>query len=223
MIGNIAHQWRQPLSVLSLVIQNLRYDFKEGRLTENELEEHVAKALRAIEQMTSTIDDYRDFFKPSRLPENFSVMKAIEDCIELVDATLKAHNIFLAASGPRELGLFGYPSEFSQIILNLISNAKDALQERKIAQGRIEIAVTAHGDGATIAVRDNAGGIAPEHIEKVFDPYFTTKEKGTGIGLYMTRAIVEQHMHGSIRAENSGEGALFTLSLPRNLTASDAT
>ena len=221
MIGNIAHQWRQPLSILGLVIQNLRYDFSEGRLAQGDLEAYVAKALRAIGQMSNTIDDFRDFFKPSRVAEAFSPVGAINDCVELVGASLKANNVAISIRGAGELELFGYPSEFSQIILNLISNAKDALVERRIARGQIAITVVPDAEGVVVVVQDNAGGIPCRYLEKIFDPYFTTKEKGTGIGLYMARTIVEQHMHGTIVAENLGDCAVFTLTLPRDLTGNN--
>ena len=218
MIGNIAHQWRQPLSSLGLVVQNLRYDFKEGRIGEVEMEDYVTKAMKAIGQMSSTIDDFRDFFKPSRQPERFSPVPAIRSCVELVGASFEAHDIEVGVSGPPELQVIGYPSEFSQVVLNLLANAKDALVERKVVQGRIEISVAASAEGVVIAVADNAGGIEAEHLEKIFDPYFTTKDKGTGIGLYMTRTIVEQHMRGTIRAENTADGARLTVDLPGDLT-----
>ncbi len=218
MIGNIAHQWRQPLAVLGLLIQNLRYDFREERLTEPDLEGYVAKAMRAIEQMSTTIDDFRNFFKPSRRAERFCVLTAIEDCLALVSASLRNGGIEGSVIGARAIELTGYPSEFAQIMLNLITNAKDALLERQAAAGRIEIAVASTDKGIVVTVSDNAGGIAAEDLERIFDPYFTTKEMGTGIGLYMTRTIVEQHMHGTIRAENSGAGAQFTINLPGNQT-----
>lgn len=214
MIGNIAHQWRQPLTVLGLLIQNLYYDFKGGELTEKELKEYVDKGLRTIERMTTTIDDFRNFFKPSLQAEEFIILKPIEDCLSLIGASLKHNNIEVSITGAQDIKLIGYPNDFSQIMLNLITNAKDAILERKITAGRIDIAVASTGHGVVVSVRDNAGGIVPENLEKIFDPYFTTKESGTGIGLHMVRTIVEQHMHGTITAQNSEEGALFRISLP---------
>lgn len=222
MIGNIAHQWRQPLSMLSLVIQNLRYDAREGRLDDPGLDAYIARAMRAIEQMTTTIDDFRDFFKPSRQPEFFAPLRSVEDCRALLDASLKAHGIALVVGGRAELLLHGYPGEFSQIILNLIGNAKDALLERRRAEGCITVEVYGRDGRVFVAVADNAGGIPAAHLDRIFDPYFTTKSKGTGIGLYMTKTIIEQHMHGAIRAENGAAGALFVIELPeaRPATAS---
>lgn len=219
MVGNIAHQWRQPLSILSLVIQNLHYDSKEGCLTENALESYIARARHAIGQMTDTIDKFRDFFKPSRGPEMFSPLRIVEHCQELLAASLAAHGIELAVGGAADIVMRGYPGEFSQIILNLVGNAKDAMLERGVAHGRIAIEVAARQGGVAVAVADNAGGIAGEHMEKIFDPYFTTKSKGAGIGLYMAKTIIEQHMYGSIRAENDGAGARFCIEMPTAPTA----
>lgn len=219
MVGNIAHQWRQPLSILSLVIQNLHYDSKEGCLTENALESYIARARHAIGQMTETIDNFRDFFKPSRGPELFSPLRIVEHCRELLAAGLAAHGIELVVGGAADIVMQGYPGEFSQIILNLVGNAKDALLERGVAHGRIAIEVAARQGCVAVAVADNAGGIAGGHMEKIFDPYFTTKSKGTGIGLYMAKTIIEQHMNGSIRAENDGAGARFCIEVPAAPTA----
>lgn len=219
MIGNIAHQWRQPLSVLALVVQNLKYDLKEGRIGMAEVEESVARAMKTIEQMSATIDDFRNFFKPLRQPEQFSPLRTIHDCNDLVGASLAAHGIALGIAGPADFAAYGYPSEFAQIVLNLISNSKDAIVERGITDGRIDIAIAAGGRGFVVTVQDNAGGIALDHVDRIFDPYFTTKEKGTGIGLYMTRTIVEQHMHGTIEAGNAAHGLRFTIDLPTNLAA----
>lgn len=216
MIGNIAHQWRQPLSVLGLTVQNLRYDFKEGRLDEAGLDQYVGKALKAVDSMSSTIDDFRDFFKPNREAESFSPLQALRECGNLIEPSLKASGIELAIDAPPHLEVKGYPNEFAQVILNLISNAKDVIVERKVARGRIEVRAADIGDGVTVTVEDNAGGVRGDHMEKIFDPYFTTKDKGTGIGLYMCRTIIEQHMHGSIRVENTDAGARFTLRLPKN-------
>ena len=215
MVGNIAHQWRQPLTLLALIVQNLRYDFKDGLLTEAEFDKEAAGAMRAIEQMSNTIDDFRDFFKPSQQVVNFSAIGAIEDTLEMVDASLANNGIEASVGGPREAELAGYPSEFGHVVLNLITNAKEALLERKIAAGRIEIGVAPTAGSVVVTVRDNAGGIAPENLEKIFDPYFSTKEGGTGIGLYMVALIVKQHMHGTVEAENRGEGAEFCLRFPR--------
>jgi PAS domain S-box-containing protein len=223
MIGNIGHQWRQPLNILGLLVQNLRYDFHEGRLGADDLDAYVDKAMKAIGQMSATIDDFRNFFQPNRQAEDFNPQACIADCARLLEASLKANQIELRVQGAPELRMHGYPGELSRVLLNILTNAKEALAERKtLVERHIDVALTGDGDDVVVTIGDNAGGIAPEHMEKVFDPYFTTKEKGTGIGLYMARIVVEQRLHGSIHVENTVEGARFTLRLPRNTLADKA-
>lgn len=216
MIGNIAHQWRQPLSVLGLILQNIAMDHEDNDLTDEALKRYVTDAMKSIRQMSTTIDDFRDFFRPNRLKEKFKSGQAVEASLNLMSASLKNNNIEVDVSGPDNIEIYGYPNEFAQVLLNLISNARDALVERKPNRPSIEIETCADMGNRTFAitVRDNAGGIPDNIAEKIFDPYFTTKEMGTGIGLYMTRTIVEQHMGGKIFFRNQGDGAAFTITLP---------
>jgi signal transduction histidine kinase len=220
MIGNIAHQWRQPLSVLGLILQNVSLDFEDNLLNAEELKHYVADAMKSIHQMSSTIDDFRDFFRPNRTKECYKIVQAVGESLSLVSASLKNNNIDVQIKGPDDLEICGYRNEIAQVMLNLLSNAKDALVERKPNQPRIEIEMQGNMEKRMLAitVRDNAGGIPEEVAEKIFDPYFTTKGKGTGIGLYITKTIVEQHMGGTIFFRNHGEGAEFTITLPLALS-----
>jgi len=214
MIGNIAHQWRQPLSVLGLILQNIQIDFEDRQLDGDALSHYVADAMNSIRQMSSTIDDFRDFFSPARYATAFNVCQAIQDALNLVNASLKNNNIAVELSGPQDIQMIGHPNELAQILLNLLGNAKDALLEKMPTHPAIKIDTTSDGRHATIVVRDNAGGVSPEIAEKIFDPYFTTKDKGTGIGLYMVKTIVEQRMGGTIVFRNGNHGAEFTIALP---------
>lgn len=219
MIGNIAHQWRQPLSTLGLVIQNIHSDYRENGLDEDALEKYVDTARRAIHRMSCTIDDFRDFFRPSRVREQFSIQHSIRETIGLLAAMLKNNGIEITLSGDPALGAYGHPNEFSQVILNFVVNAKDALVAGKVPKGRIDIALGERDGCAVVTVRDNAGGIPEDQLEKIFDPYFTTKANGTGIGLHMNRTIIEQHMNGSITCGNLFDGsrrtgAEFTITIP---------
>lgn len=220
MIGNIAHQWRQPLSTLGVVVQNIQNDYQEKMLGESALENYVGTAMRAIQRMSSTIDDFRDFFRPNRAMERFPVHQSIHETMQLVDAMLKNNRISIRLFGDQELAVFGYPNEFSQAVLNVIANAKDALVDKKVPYGHIDIELSAANGWGVISIRDNAGGIPEEAMEKIFDPYFTTKPNGTGIGLYMSKIIIEKHMGGRISCCNSQGGAEFTLSLPLPVDAS---
>jgi PAS domain S-box-containing protein len=219
MIGNIAHQWRQPLSTLGVVIQNIHSDFREGVLDEGELAKYVDTAKRVIQRMSCTIDDFRDFFRPSRVKEQFSIYQSIEETIRLLAAMLKNNGIEIALTGDPDLVAYGHPNEFSQVILNFVVNAKDALVERKTPKGHIDIALNVRDGNGAVTIRDNAGGIDEDQLEKIFDPYYTTKANGTGIGLHMNRTIIEQHMSGSITCRNLFDreqrlGAEFSITIP---------
>ncbi|HEX5363458.1 MAG TPA: PAS domain S-box protein [Gallionella sp.] len=219
MIGNIAHQWRQPLSTLGLVVQNIHSDYREGGLDEQALDTYVDTATRAIQRMSCTIDDFRDFFRPSRVSESFSVYQSIQEAIQLLDAMLKNNGISTGLIGDTTLRAFGHANEFSQVILNFMVNAKDALVEKKAAKGHIDIQLSASDERAVVTIGDNAGGIDEGLMERIFDPYFTTKASGTGIGLYMCKIIIEQHMNGGISCRNLFEGdkrsgVEFTITIP---------
>lgn len=217
MIGNIAHQWRQPLSVLGLSFQNMRLDYKAGTLDEPAMDHYVDDALNVVNTMSGTIDDFRHFFRPATEMVEFDLSDAIAQATGLTSASLRQHGIALQmkeicpANGCCLLA-HGYPNQFSQVLLNLLTNAKDALIERNVSGGRIEIACSCGGDRATVTVSDNGGGIPDELLSKIFDPYFTTKASGSGIGLYMSKMIMD-NMGGSIEAHNGSDGAEFTLTL----------
>lgn len=214
MIGNIAHQWRQPLSTLGLAVQNIHADYREKILNDSALEKYVETAKQAIQRMSCTIDDFRNFFRPNRVRECFSIYQAIYEAIQLLDAMLKNNGIAVRLTGNQRLKALGHPNEFSQVILNFMVNAKDALIERAVPQGRIDIELSEHDGRGVAAIRDNAGGVNNEDMEKIFDPYFTTKLGGTGIGLYINKMIIEKHMNGSITFRNTSEGAEFTIIIP---------
>lgn len=214
MIGNIAHQWRQPLSTLGLVVQNILSDYQDGALSESVLEKYVGTAKQAIQRMSCTIDDFRDFFRPNRVKERFSIHQSIDVTMQLLGAMLKNNGIAIRLTGDPGLKILGHPNDFSQVILNFVANAKDALVERKVPQGRIDIELTEHDGWGVVTIRDNAGGIINDDLEKIFDPYFTTKPNGTGIGLHMSKTIIEKHMSGRITCRNVSEGAEFTITVP---------
>lgn len=220
MVHNIAHQWRQPLNALGLLIHNIRDDFEYGALTAASLQQATADAQRLLERMSRTIDDFRDFFRPDREMADFDVGAAVRDALFITEASLRNYNIEVAAEIPDGIVAAGYPSQFSQAVLNLLVNAKEALQQRGPG-GRIGVRLAAADGSAVVTVDDDAGGIAPEVLPKVFEPYFTTKEQGSGIGLYMAKMIIEKNMNGSIEASNTPAGARFAISIPLRTTAGD--
>ncbi len=232
MVGAIAHQWRQPLNALALTIQDVKDAYEFGELSGDYINEMVAKSMRHIEFMSKTIDDFRNFFKPDQLAQLFNPRQIVEEAVELLSAQLHAHDIAIGFScdcthyqQEEECGLVcnGFPSELKQVLLNILSNAFDAIAERQQKGisgylGRIAITVKPQGTCCMIAVDDNGGGIDPAVMDRIYDPFFTTKEegKGTGIGLYMSKMIVEEHMGGKLGAENIPEGTRFTIDLTRD-------
>lgn len=217
MIGNIAHQWRQPLNALGLVLQNLKFSYEIGDLDDEVMNRSITKADVITRGMSKTIDDFRDFFKPNKAKEYFNINKSVLDAVSLVESTLEHHKIELIKDFEEdEIEIFGFPNEFSQVILNVISNAKDAVLEHKIESPKIIIKTKTVDNDIFISIKDNAVGVKEDIIHKIFEPYFTTKDEvqGTGIGLYMSKIIIERNMNGQIYVENAKDGANFIIKLP---------
>jgi two-component system CheB/CheR fusion protein len=220
MIGSIAHQWRQPLNLLSIKKDLLILSFEKGELDESSLMQYNKSFNDTIQYMSKTIDDFRNFFKPSKEKSNFDIVKSITDTVHMIDAQLKQQGIELrinCTEDTQQLYYYGYPSEFKQVIINLIKNAQDIIKEKKI-QGQIEITIKHSDTTLTIEIEDNGGGIEEKIFPKIFEPYFTTKfqSQGTGLGLYMSKTIIERNMGGKLEAKNRKNGALFTITLRRD-------
>jgi signal transduction histidine kinase len=215
MIGNIAHQWRQPLNTLSLIMQNIYYSYKDELLTTEQLEHSTQKGQAIMENMSKTIDDFRNFFSTQKVPHLFSISESIHSAVELIAASYQQNNIALEFDLDESAQLLGHSNEFAQVILNLLSNAKDAFMQRQSSPAVVTIKSYQDNGTIIVTVEDNAGGIADDIINKVFEPYFTTKHKdvGTGIGLYMSKMIIK-NMEGQIQVENYNSGALFRITLP---------
>jgi len=167
-----------------------------------------------LQRRSALPDDFRDFFKPQREKTEFPLDRAIDHALKIVGASFQDHDITINFAAGEEILVKGFPNEFSQVLLNLLNNAKDAILERGRRDGKIDIAFGQDEENIRVSVRDNAGGIPAAVLPKIFDPYFTTKEKGTGIGLYMSKMIMD-HMDGTIAACNAGEGAELILTLPK--------
>ena len=216
MIGAIAHQWRQPLNALSLVLQNMQLQYRMGQLSEESMQRLQGKADQLILHMSRTIDEFRNFFKPSKIKETFALAQALHSAGNILEGVFKNHNIELSIDCADDLLLTGVPGEFSQVILNLLSNAKDSILTAKQAQPRIYIHARKVALQVQIDVEDNGGGIDPVILHKIYEPYFTTKEEGrsTGIGLYMSKMIIENNMYGRLEASALPRGTRFTILLP---------
>ncbi|MBF0536852.1 MAG: PAS domain S-box protein [Nitrospirae bacterium] len=217
MVSYIAHQWRQPLNALNIMLFNIEdvCHIEEGdpELLNNLLKDATAIILK----MSTTIDDFRNFFKHSKEKVLFSVKNIIAETLAIVEPSFKFHNINVTLIDNDDIFITGFSNEYSQVILNIMNNAKDAILEKKITAGKITIAFYEDNQGSVVTITDNAGGIAPDIMDRIFEPYFTTKMegKGTGIGLYMSKMIIEEHMNGSITATNTTDGAMFTIIVPQ--------
>lgn len=240
MIGAIAHQWRQPLNAINLVAQDIEGAYKFGELNERYISKSIYDITQQVHFMSNTIDDFRNFFKPDKEKILFSVNNAIKEVFILVYDLIKKMNISLSlnclyegalniktecvkddiCSCKPEIKILGYPNEFKQVVLNIIANARDAIIERRAnnlfkdkEKEFILIEILKDNDMVTIKFKDNGGGIPEGLIDKVFDQYVTSKKEGTGIGLYMSKIIIETNMDGKIKVKNIDNGAMLTLEL----------
>jgi len=217
MISNIAHQWRQPLNALGLVMQNLKFSYDMGELDDKIMDRSITKANLLTSNMSKTIDDFRNFFKPNKLKDLFNINDTILKAVNLVESTFEHNKIEIIKDlHTDEINILGFSNEFSQVILNILSNSKDALIFNEIKDSKVIIKSYINNENIFITIEDNALGIPMDIIDKIFDPYFTTKEegKGTGIGLYMSKIIIESNMNGKITAENRDNGSMFTIKIP---------
>ncbi len=216
MIGNIAHQWRQPLSILGLIITNIEDMHKYNDVDEEVLANLIGKSRRLIDKMSQTIDDFRYFFKPKMDKESFSIYDSIFSTMELVEENFKFYKIKVSIENIDDFKAYGYKNQYSQVIFNIINNAIDALAESNIKNKKIDIGITSDGLYNIVKIKDNAGGIDEFIAQEIFEPYFSTKlsKQGTGLGLYMARLIIEKNFNGSIKFNNADEGACFNISIP---------
>ncbi len=198
MLGNIAHQWRQPLTRMGYILMNIEAKDKEKR-HEKKLEE----ASIQLEFMSQTINDFRDFYAPNKAKEEFSLQLATQESLEIMKHTFQSDNIEIELIVKEDTMLFNYKNEYKQVLLNLLSNAKDILKERSIVNPKVTITL----EQGSIKVEDNAGGVPKAILKRVFEPYFTTKEGNSGIGLYMSKMIVERNMGGELQISNGVSGA----------------
>jgi len=215
MIAMIAHQWRQPLNNLSLVNQLLISRYKKGKLDDETIKYFRENSKKQIEQMSNTIDDFRNFFKSEKVKEKFCVNDVMQKILNMIEAIYTNNNITISFDSNGDYHAFGYPNELGQAILNIVNNAKDALMDKNIEDKHINISLLQESENIVINISDNAGGIPEEIMDKIFDPYFSTKNEknGTGLGLYMTKIIIEDQMDAKITAKNSTEGATFKIYL----------
>ena len=222
MISNIAHQWRQPLSELSSILMYIKFKQSIKALDENTMNQKLQEADKVLDFMSHTIDDFRNFFMPKKEKEDFYLNKVVDVVINIVSSTLKNYDIRLEIDIDEKIVLKTYLNEYEQVLLNIINNAKDVLIEKKIENPYIKIRAQEEVNHIILTIEDNGGGVLVEPKGKIFEPYFTTKENsnGTGIGLYMSKIIVDKNMKGKLRVKNTKEGAKFAIIIPKNIEES---
>jgi len=218
MIANIAHQWRQPLSELNITLYKMKKSCQpQDDNLANDFNDSYLHAKKIISKMSETIEDFRNFFNPSRESELFSLNTVAQEAVDIMQGTLKKNEVHISLEIKHDTEVKGYFNEFSQVLINLINNAIDAFSHNNIKNRLIyiEIDTSMQGD-AIIKICDNAGGIDSAILDKIFEPYFTTKHAsaGTGLGLYMSKMIIKNSMQGSIVAYNSDNGVCFKITIP---------
>ena len=226
MIENIAHQWRQPLSVISTSASGLKLKKQLNILEDEELIKSIDKIVDTAKYLSDTIDDFRYFFKPQKDKTKFSLAKNIEKSLSFLEATLKENSIKVEFEY-EDIDIIAYETELIQVFINIINNSKDAFIEKKIEDRVIFISIKKFPNRILIEIKDNAGGVEEDILDKVFEPYFTTKHQynGSGIGLYMSNQIIKTHLNGDIFMKNCSfkyknieqKGVITTIVLPKNI------
>ena len=218
MISMIAHQWRQPISVISMAVNNIMIDMELEELKEENIKSCSRDILEETKYLSQTIDDFRDFFKPKKEKETLLVQNLFDNVYKIVGKSFENNDIELSFLGDGEQSIAVYSGELLQVFINILNNAKDALKDAQAVDKKVTISTCKKKNNIILEFCDNAGGIKEEIKGKIFEPYFSTKDEknGTGLGLYMSKMIIEKHMLGKIWVENRGNGACFMIELPIN-------
>lgn len=219
MVSNIAHQWRQPLNSLQLINANLRDAQEYGDLTPEFLDQSLDKSAELIQRMNQTVRDFLHFFRPDREAAPFDLGHCVAEAVGVMEGTLDDYPIRIVTDLKADVRVLGFANELLQVLLVIMQNSREAIEQRTVSPGLIRVELDTDDDRAEIRISDNGGGVPVDLLDNIFDPYFTTRAEGTGIGLYMARSIVEIQMNGALMATNIGpeaapEGASFIILLP---------
>jgi len=219
MISMIAHQWRQPISVIAMDANNILADIELEMLDEETLKSGSLDILQQTQELSKTIDDFRNFFKPEQNAVSVFVEDVFKDAFSVMGKSLQNNSISVDMDIKNGTEIITFSRELMQVFINILQNAKDALLEKKPKDKKISITIRDNKNGVSIKICDNAGGIKEDILGKIFDPYFSTKSEknGTGLGLYMSKTIIERHLYGTLTAENIENGVCFEIQLPKTI------
>ncbi|MCX6074529.1 MAG: hybrid sensor histidine kinase/response regulator [Campylobacterales bacterium] len=222
MIAMIAHQWRQPLAIVSMDINNLKLSIAlEEEISTALLEKHIESITEQVQQLSQTIDDFRNFFNPNQVKETITIADVLEKTLRIIQKSMVNHNITIVVENSSETKLETYSNQLLQVFLNIINNAKDVLITKSVPNAQVLIKIEDTEDSVVTKICDNGGGIPKDIIEQIGAPYFTTKKtEGTGLGLYMSKIIMTEHLNGKLTWENKEKGICFTILLPKNSISS---
>jgi signal transduction histidine kinase len=216
MISMIAHQWKQPLAVLSMISNNMKVDIQFDECDKEVFLKYSDDLMVQIQHLSDTIDDFRDFFVPDKPKKITTIENTIDETLKIIGKSLENNDIQIIQKH-QYINKFSFPSkELVQVLINLLKNAKEVLVPLKQEEKTIILTTYAKDNCAVIEVEDNGGGVPKELLDKIFEPYFTTKGKlnGTGLGLYISKTIIEDHFAGKLTVQNSNSGAKFTIMFP---------
>lgn len=218
MLSIIAHQWRQPLSTITLQIANLKFNTMLGNSSAKDIDKALDQISNTATYLADTIDDFQNYFKPNKKSETISIKMLINHAVNFIQPRLNMYDVHLKTSFIEDKNITTNINEFTQVLINFINNAIDQLNSKNLAYKEIYILTEYQEPYFKIHIQDNGGGIDEKIIDKIFDAYFSTKRKnGTGIGLYMSKNIVEKQLQGSLSVENNRDGANFTMTLPQSI------
>lgn len=215
MLSMIAHQWRQPLNVISAINSAIRLKTFKDKIDKEYLLEKLNETNEQVKYLSNTIEDFRSFFKPNIEKKEVLTKDIIEDTLKIIKSSIDSRAIDIVLNIETDMSLFTYKNRVIQVLLTIIKNAKEAIEQKNIENGKIIISTKKENERLTIEVCDNGTGIEDKKLEKIFLPYFTTKHEsvGTGIGLYMSKVIIEEHCGGKLTAHNNSDGVCFKITL----------
>ena len=222
MIGNIAHQWRQPIGAINNTLNDLEFDIELEDLSQIDSQQFLdvsAKVKEYTAHLSQTIDDFRSLASDEKAKSEFLLLDVLEEAYPIIESEYKKNHIEYSVNieGEYVCNFFGYKRELLQVIINILNNAKDILIEKKIQNPKVTLGLSRDDKNVYLNIHDNAGGVPKSIVEKIFDPYFTTKHEsiGTGIGLFMSKKIISEHFNGNLSVRNEDDGATFCIALPR--------